>query len=115
MSRADDPPEPDDDAINDPDVLWAVIEGLLARLSRLRDPRVDDGDPQVLVVAGGRAHHLSRNCPLLVETTEGATQSEGRAPEILRIPKVIAVDAGIGACPACRTHRGRSGGVGSER
>jgi hypothetical protein len=92
------------DAINDPDVLWAVIEGLLARIAELPDSEAVPADPIVHVVAGDRTHHHHPNCPLLVETRRQLTAA-GRSAEIRRTVRSGAVRAGLRPCPACRTHR----------
>ena len=92
------------DAINDPDVLWAVIEGLLARLPEIPPDAGTVADPVVVVFRGDRSHHRHPNCPLLVEHLERFggedPEEEGR-----RIARSEADRAGLSECPACRTHR----------
>lgn len=92
------------DAINDPDVLWAVIEGLLARLPEIPPDAGTVADPVVVVLRGDRSHHRHPNCPLLVEHLEKCG-GEDAGWVVRRIPRSEAVRAGLSECRACCTHR----------
>ena len=92
-------------AINDPDVLWAIIESLLSRLSEISAGAPSEANPVVLVLKDDRHHHRHPNCPLLVDHQERAKCKSGRQVRMLRVLGSAAARAGLSACPACRTHR----------